>query len=378
MSALIITTSFTGWSVWSTHHRRAQVPQRDVWREAAERVKVEWRQGDRVTWYPTWAEEARLALHGLTPLRLPQRGEVDLGRASRLWVLGAFGYDGEHLTKNDDLKILQSLKILSQDLMQRQGSGPVSISLLSVENHRVMNDLVEDLRDADRIEVARRRLSTSKNSKLRDTPCDFWALSGWHCRPRSIKQRRDTLRCLQRPNAQKLKTRSKRRDLYTLDRRRWLPYVDCKLHPTEHVSQDWRVIGEHPRRCIWMAPHRGHEVTLRWTPQFNLNDTERSALPKTSERSSHARSKLWLSWGWEDLAIRHPFRASRAQKLAVKIERGIGVNWEQTLNPTWGWHTEQISLPPLPPVGPPAPISVKVSAPKGVSDAAFCIDLTVR
>ena len=108
--AFVVTVVSTGWSVWSTYHRRAQVPQRQAWHEAASQVKAKWRSGDRITWYPHWAEEARLALHDLEPLQLPQRGEVDLGRASRLWVLGAFGYDGLRLIQDPNLKHLQSLQ----------------------------------------------------------------------------------------------------------------------------------------------------------------------------------------------------------------------------------------------------------------------------
>ena len=371
-SALALTVGLTVWSMWSTYHRRGQVPQRDTWREAAARVKLKWREGDRVTWYPVWAEEARLALHGLEPLQIPLHGEVDLGRASRLWVLGAFGYDGSRLIDDRHLKILQTLKVLSQEHIQRQSSGPVSITLLGVEGHRVVGDLVKDLADQTRVEVTRRHLASSAPRR-----CDLWALEGWHCQPKTQRRRREVQRCLNRPLTQKLRTRSKRRDLYSLDRRRWLPYVDCKLNPTEHVSRDWRVIGEHPRRCVWMAPHRGHEVTLRWTPQPNRNHAE-DLSDAYSMKSSAYQETLWISWGWEDLAIRHPFRSSRAQKIDVKVERGSEVNWAQSLKPRQGWHTHKIQLPQSIIEGPPTPISISVRAPQDVNDAAFCIDLTIR
>ena len=371
-TALALTIGLTVWSVWSTYQRRGQVPQRDTWREAATRVQLKWREGDRVTWYPVWAEEARLALHDLEPLQLPHHGEVDLGRASRLWVLGAFGYDGSRLIDDGNLKPLQELKVLSQERIQRPGSGPVSITLLSVENHRVTGDLIKDLADQARVEVTRKRLASSELDL-----CDFWALEGWHCRPQKQGQRREARRCLSRPLTQKLKARSKRRDLYSLDRRRWLPYVDCKLNPTEHVSRDWRVIGEHPRRCVWMAPHRGYEVILRWTPWLNQKHLE--DLPDADPAMSSAHQKaLWISWGWEDLALRHPFRPSRAQKINLRVKRGSEINWAQRLKPHQGWHTHKIPLTQSTAEGPPTPISISVRAPQGVNDATFCVDLTVR
>ena len=158
----MITVCSTGWSVWSTYHRRSQVPQRTTWREAAELVKREWREGDRVTWYPAWAEEARLALHGLEPLQLPHQGDVDLGRASRLWVLGAFGHDGTSLIKDPALRLLQTLELVRQEQLRPSDSGPVSISLLQIKSHRVVSDVLRDLEDVNRVEVTRRRLNSSR------------------------------------------------------------------------------------------------------------------------------------------------------------------------------------------------------------------------
>lgn len=376
---LALTASLTLWSVYSTLMRRASVPTRAEWDAAADIVRAHWRAGDHVTWYPMWADEARLSLHGLTPLVLPHpRGadrEVDLGRARRVWVLGAFGYDGAKLISGADVKPLQPLRLAQSP--HHVAVGDVSISLLEVGGAQVTADLLGDLDEPELVQVTRVRLSSHPSAHLsshsssnrgaarhaREERCDLWALDGWHCSPRSGSARRRAQRCLARSSDERLKRRSKRRDLYTLDRRRWLSYVDCGLNPTEHVSRDWRVIGEAPRRCVWLAPHRGYKTSIQWTPH--------------ASRSAR-RDALWVGWGWGDLAARHPFRSSAAQPLKVSVKRGAEIIWSRVIQPQLGWSRAQLSLTPTPLIGPPEPLTISVEPTAGVRDAALCVHLSVR
>ena len=64
--------------------------------------------------------------------------------------------------------------------------------------------------------------------------------------------------------------------------RRWLPYADCGLDPTEHVSRDWRVIGEMPRRCVWSR----------------LTEAMRSRRVGDPRAALHTGGALWIGWGW--------------------------------------------------------------------------------
>lgn len=354
LSMVVIASLF---SIWETTTRRAKVPSRETWDEAVAQIKPLLKKGDLVTWYPEWAGEARLSLHGMPIILLPHHGEVDLGAAQRLWVLGAFGYDGEGLAKGDHLKTLQKLKRVSTEQLKKDDSGAVSISLLQVIGEKMEHDLYEELSEPNKIQVFRSPILHLENKEI----CDFWALNGWHCTSASQSLRQKIERCLQRPQSEQLKQRSKQRTLYTLDQRRSLPYIDCHLNPTEHISRDWRMIGDSPRRCISMRPHHRREVELRWyLPQSEM------------DRS------LWLSFGWEDLAVRHPFRASQATPIVLKVKRGTQSLFDQTLDPKLGWNREVFILSADRSAGPPVPLSVIYHAPEGVKDAQFCISLDVR
>ena len=341
-------------SLWSDMKRRVNVPARETWRQAADFIRGRWENGDQVMWYPEWAGEARLALHGLELLIPPHRGEVDVGRAKRLWVIGGYGFDGQLLASGAHLHPIQPLSVAETKAFRGVEGGEVVVTLLRVDGDQVTHDLLNDL---PRVEISRSSLLNSHHEE-----CNFWAMNGWHCSPRSPQARASVERCLQRARSERLRLRSKQRDLYTLDRRRWLPYKDCKLNPTEHISPDWRVIGEQPRRCVWIAPHRGKQITLRWSPQ----------------RGADSNETLWLSYGWEDLAMRHPFRRSKALPIQLQIQSGDTVIWNQTLRPKEGWKTLQIATPPTPQVGPTSPISLIIKPVKDVEDAHLCIDLTLR
>lgn len=346
---------------------RASVPTRAEWGVAIEHIRSHLKEDDRITWYPEWAGEGRLFLHDLPAFYLPFKGEVDLGHARRLWVIGAFGYEGSDLLLGAHLKPLQKLSVISKKQL-----GDLSVHLLRVESGGVLASLYDDLSSKDRVKVYRSAIR-SKDKAVK-TPCQFWGLNGWHCVPQSslkrkerrAKERRakETEKCLSRPLRERLRRRSKRRDLYTLDRRRYLPYVDCGLHPTEHISRDERVIGEEPRQCLWFAPHHRREVELQWTIDAEtLNQQE--------------REMLWFEWGWEDLSIRHPFRKSKAQPLHITLELDGQKLWENTLNPTYGWSREMISLTSNLKRETHS-ISVRLRALQNVQDASLCVNMSVR
>lgn len=349
----------TGWSLWSTVNRRLSVPTRATWQRAVTHVQAALKPHDRVTWYPEWAGEARLAMHGLPTLILPHQGTVDLAEAKRLWVIGGFGYDGQVLADGTHLQPIQKLKVISHEILTAKHSGAVSITLLDVQGEQVTHSLFDDLDDSNKVSIDRTRTKALKTSTAQ--PCNFWALNGWHCTPISSQAREKVRHCLSRPQAKQLKQRKKRRDLYTLDRRRWLPYVDCNLHPTEHISKDWRVIDETPRRCLSIAPHRNQKTYIKWS----------------IDASTQTR-QIWFSYGWEDLAVRHPFRSSKAKPIRLTIQKGIKTIFSEDLHPSQGWFLKQFNIAPSNLMGPPAPITLSYTAPHGVEDATFCISLDVR
>ena len=357
----------TSWSVWETATRRKSVPTRATWSAATDMVRDRLRPGDKVTWYPEWAGEARLSLHGLPILALPHRGEVDLGSATRLWVLGAFEYDGRKLARGEHLQPIQAMRELSYERVSLKDSGGVTVSSFSIGGEKVEDSLYDDLSDQHKVEVFRslkrsnRSLQDPMNATSLHERCDLWGLEGWHCASQHRAVRQRIARCLTRPQSEQLRRRTKRRDVYTLDRRRWLPYVDCKLHPTEHVSRDWRVIGETPRRCVSMSPHQGREVEIKWWP-----------------KESDQPRMLWFSYGWEDLSVRHPFRDSRAEPIWLSIRQGSEVLIDEEVSPTMGWARIIKSIRAADKEGPPPPIRLSYRAPKGVEDATLCISLDVR
>ena len=347
----------TAWSVWSTIQRQNSVPSRETWSMAAEHIKAHFQEKDFVTWYPEWASESRLALHSLPVIPLPQQGEVDFAQANRLWVLGAFDRDGVHLSKSSKYQIIQRLSLLSQTRYQAQDSGSVTVSLMQVQGALNLHELYDELDDPSSVIFSRRKIDSEYAEK-----CDFWALGGWHCSPDSHSLQKRATSCLARPQAQQLKRRSRRRDLYTLDRRRWLPYIDCRLHPTEHLSRDWRVIDESPKRCISAIPHQGRLAQLSWFVPMQ---------PKAI--------KIWFKYGWEDLALRHPFRASKAQALKVELKQANQILFADIIHPKLGWFTKKFTVKAHKDLeGPPAPYLLSYQATQGINDANFCFTMSIR
>ena len=368
----LISLGGLGITLW----QRAQVPSRQEWRTALDKARSMLTPRDKVAWLPEWANEGRLFMHDLNTLPLPFEGEVDLGRAERLFVLGTFGARGEDLMHPlSDLharyRTLQPLNLTST-----QEIGPITLQVLKVEGGEVLADLRADLEDPERVQVFRHRRPRNRRKVKSITPpaphrCALWALAGWHCDHRDAPDATEA--CLSRPLPKMLKTRSKRRALYTLDRRRHLPYVDCGLHPTEHVSRDVRVIGEIARRCIWIAPHHRAQVELRWSIVPDLIQT--------------TPVDLWLSAGWEDLAVDHPHRESAAQPIRITLSTLINGEDKRPLTdalkltPTqgwtrWVWPLNEEKKARLTHFN--GALSFQVSTPKDTRDASLCIDLTIR
>ena len=360
LSALL---SITFGSVIVTYTRQQSVPSRATWNKAISFVNERLEPGDKVTWYPEWAGEARLGLHDLPILILPHHGQVDLGTAKRLWVLGGFGYSGRKLASKKHLDPLQDLEMIHEKEIKVLGSGPVNISLLKVVGSHVYQSIYEDLSHSEIVSIHRYSLQENTHSpNLVYEECNFWALHGWHCSPKLERSRQRVLNCLNQPQSLRLKKRSRRRDLYTLDRRRWLPYVDCKLHPTQHISRDWRVIGESPRKCVVIHPHQNKEVQISWWI-----------------KPLKEGSQLWFQYGWADLSVRHPFRASRTKTLNVEISHSGQKLLKKSIKPQLGWNKKVIKLhKQTEDYGPISPIHLSYSAPQGVEDSTFCFTLDLR
>lgn len=418
--ALLTCVIVACWAALSAQQRRAQVPTLGEWRAAVSTLTPHLQPGDVVSWRPEWADEARVALselEGRVEVRYPpHHGAWELGRARRLWVLSAHGRRGEELVTLSRLKGEARAQMMEREVVSRQPLnlervwrvGPVEVSALHVGGSKSVAGLYEDLDQPQRVSVRRRSIKNAHREHITQERCGLWALEGWHCRASrsvlsralkrslkgSLKQPQHTSTqallnaCLTRPLEERLKHRSKRRHLYTLDRRRHLPYVDCGLHPTEHVSRDVRVIGGEPRRCVWLSPHEGRALEVTWRPQLNTE--------------VHAPTLLSLSWGWEDLAVDPPFRVSKARPLAFEVsvssESGSGLSsglgsellskersalvFNETLSPSPTWRT--LDLPLKRALSAPVAtmtikaVTIKLSAPQGAQDAHLCVDLALK
>lgn len=386
-SLLLISVSACAlFSLSSTLLTQRSIPTRANWEAVVQELKGGLKEGDAVTWLPEWAEEGRVALkavEGHTEVVYPpHHGPLDLARFKRVWVIGALGERGPELVARSQLTSEQRAA-LSQDfvipeqpleLLGARERGRLHLSLVAPRGARVTADLFQDLSDPTRLTVSRQA-----RLKSREERCQIWALSGWHCELnrsalmrtlgaspslKSVKlsELSDQLkveRCLARPLKERLLTRSKSRALYSLDRRRHLSYVDCGLHPERHVSRDHRVIGGEPRRCVWLHPHEGKTLRLRWQTPLQ------------------AGAWLSLRYGWADLSVDPPFRRSGAKPLELSVSRGEASKplWLKRITPGPGWNTERIDLPDD---GRGSALIITLSAPEGVRDAQLCADLSAR
>jgi len=383
---LICVLTSAVFSVVTTELRQRQLPTRADWSAVTRELSEGLKPGDAVTWLPEWAEEGRLALKGLETrtsiLYPPHHGGLDLARFERVWVIGALGATAEALVARSELKGEARREALRVEVVPEQPlkllgerqRGRLSLGLVEPQGERSVADLFHDLADPARVHVSRQG-----RRDQRPRPCTLWALQGWHCQLRHAKLKR-TLRdsgslkgvkaqgiddqrlvdrCLSRPLQERLKARTKDRGLYRLDRRRHLSYVDCGLHPEEHVSRDHRVIAGEPRRCVWLRPHEGKTLRVTW----------RTRTPPSAW--------LTLRYGWEDLSVDPPFRGSQAEPLALSVleKDSVAPIFKRTLRPDVGWSAHTISIPD----GPQArSFTITLNAPNGARDANLCVELSVR
>lgn len=381
------------YSTISTYLRHESVPSRTAWTQVVQELANGLKSGDAVTWLPEWAEEGRVSLkaieHTTEIIYPPHHGFWDLARFRRVWVISAYGMTGRQLVEQSKLSIeekhrhLNDLVIPMQPLklMGERKRGALTLTLIEPQGESVVADLYSELSQAERVKVLRSPLLSAKQSinNKPSTPCSIWALNGWHCtvnRAHLIQTLRTSnstkllnfkildnqhlvKSCIDRPQHERHETRSKNRSLYTLDRRRHLSYVDCGLHPEEHISRDIRVIGGEPRRCVWIRPHQDHALVLHW------------------EIPHQPQALIFFNYGWEDLAIDPPFRRSHAQALSVTLSSENHEILNLELQPQWGWQHQSIALPDLAQVQ-NKNLTLQIQAPQDVKDAHLCFDLSIR
>lgn len=298
--------------------QRAAVPERGDWRAAVEAITPRLEPEDGIAWAPYWASEGRLFLHGLPGFHLPEIAEADLSRHRRVWLMGAFGADADDLPPG-------------HRLIERAAFGDVTLDLVEVGGERVVGDLRAGLEGA--------RISRV-DGRGRVEACDFWDGRGWHCALRKSPQATRT--CLAQPTARRLSQR--RRDPH------------CGLDPWLNVSRDVRVIGDHPRRCVWFHPIGGKTLRLEW-PDAPAGDA------------------LVVDFGFTDQAITDHTRAeTRTRPATLRVRRGLDgpVLGERPAPPEKGWHRWRL---PLDGQGGPLVIEAETEA---TTDAHLCIDPTVR
>ncbi len=301
-------------------HRRAAVPERADWKAATAVIAEGLAPGDGVTWAPHWAGEGRLFLHGLPGFHLAEPAEADLARYDRVWLLGAFGRSADDLPAG-------------HRVLDRQTFGPLNLDLVEVGGERVIGDLRADLEAV--------RVTRSKGDRVER--CDFWDGRGWHCTLRKSPDR--TRACLGRPVAKRL--RNRRRDPH------------CGLDPWLNVSRDVRVIGDHPRRCVWFHPIGGKTLRAHW-PSAPVADGVEAV----------------LDFGFTDKVITdHTRKETRTRPARLRLRQGLdgAVLGEQPVSPEKGWRRWRLPIAPAEGGG----LSVEVET-EATVDAHLCIDLTLR
>lgn len=299
--------------------RRAAVPDRADWQSAAQAIAGGLASGDGVTWAPHWAGEGRLFLHGLPAFHLPALEQADLARYDRVWLMGAFGRSADDLPEG-------------HRLVERRDFGPLTLDLVEVSGEKVLGDLRADL---ERVRVTR-----TKGSRVER--CDFWDGRGWHCTLR--KSPDQTRKCLGRPIEQRL--RNRRRDPH------------CGLDPWLNVSRDVRVIGDHPRRCVWFHPVGGKTLRAYW-PDPPVGDGIEAV----------------LDFGFTDKVITdHTRKETRTRPAVLRLRRGSEgpVLGEQPVSPEKGWRRWRLPLS-----AGEGGLTVEVET-EATVDAHLCIDLTLR
>jgi hypothetical protein len=300
--------------------QRAAVPATADWEAAAAVVRAGLAPGDGVAWAPYWAGEGRVFLHGLPGFHLPEIEAADLARYERVWLMGAFGRDADDLPAG-------------HRLIARQVFGGVTLDQVQVGGERVVGDLLAALEGA-RVE----RVGGSQREA-----CDFWDGRGGHC---TLAKSPDATRaCLGQPIEKRL--RDRRRDPH------------CGLDAWLNVSRDVRVIGDHPRRCVWFHPMQGKTLRLTW-PDAPAGDS------------------VVVDHGFADQMITdHTRKEVRTRPARLVVWRGeageagareqVG---ERVVEPVKGWHRWRL------PRG-SGPLVIEAST-EATVDAHLCIDVTVR
>jgi len=323
-------------ALWSTISYRQQVPTRAEWTAAADHVRARLKAGDGVAWAPYWAGEARLSLHGLPFFQLPDVTRADLARYDRVWLLSAFGVDGED--------VLDPSGAATHAVVSSETFGAVTVSELRVGGERVVGDVYAQLESAE----------ISLVTKGKSRACDFWDGRGWHCRLRGSPAK--TRACLGASTASKLakhrrfnrrgRPRTKTSQMAGGDPR-------CGLDRWLNVSRDVRVIGDVPRRCVWFHPHGGKTLRMAWT------DAPRGAVVEVGH-------------GFADKVISDHSRATtRTQPATMRLYRGDALLGTRTVDPVKGWRSWRVDDKGT------GALRIEVESQSTV-DAHLCIDPTVR
>ena len=298
------------------HVQSARVATRDDWARATDAVRSQRTPTDALLWAPLSQGEGRLYFDGLNA----QHAELptaDLARWDTLWVLGSHGRGAADL-------------VWPHRIVETQTFGPLTVEKVRVEGERVVGDLLTDL---ERVRVSR---VFAVGGEVR--VCGFWSGRGWHCALRDSPER--TRECLAAPTGQRLARRDKD--------------PECGLDPLLHVSRDVRLIGDVPRRCLWVHPVANARVTLEWF-------------------DAPAGSALQLDYGFSDPMVADNYKRDRKVRAAhIRVTRTGRALLDFEVTPVKGWRSERVDLPPE-----AGPLTIEVSS-DDPRDAHLCIDPTLR
>jgi hypothetical protein len=296
---------------------RSEVPSRDDWRAATDHIRAHLRAGDGVTWAPYWAGEGRVFFDGLPAFHLTDELRPDLARYQRVWLLATFGSTAQEWAQ-------------VADVVSRVDFGEVSVELLRIKGPSVVSDLRASL------DTAQVSLGVAPGKV-----CDFWDGRGWHCKRKWSEER--TVQCLNESTAKRLNR----------FRRRRAPH--CGLDKWLNVSRDVRVIGDMPRRCIWLHPRAGKVTRVQWD-------------------APTGGSTLVVDYGFTDKVITDHTRAqTRTQPAKLTASQSGEVLGSVVITPEKGWRRWSAPLSR----GGAGPVMIEVSTASTV-DAHLCVDVTVR
>lgn len=323
-------------TLWATIAYRTAVPTRADWDAAATHVRTQLAAGDGVTWAPEWATEVRLSLHGLPVFLLDDVEGVDFARYDRVWLLSAFGVEG------DD--VVDRMPSVTHEVISTHQFGAVTVSELRVAGETVVGDVYAQLES----------VAVSLDAKNARRPCDFWDGRGWHCKLRGTPD--ETRACLAESTATKLAKHRR------FNRRRRAPRKGgglaggdprCGLDRWLNVSRDVRVIGDAPRQCVWFHPQGGKTLRLEWAAAPSGDVVE-------------------IAHGFTDKMITdHTRKETRTRPATLRVYRGERLLGTQTLDPVKGWRSWRLED------GGTGPLRIEAETASTV-DAHLCIDATVR